>query len=221
MPIKVDLVARIIGKHVIIEDNLGGGMQAGDFAGILTNLEPLEGATSEAEWLLEITIGEGADARSLDLNLPPFIKNDDFEKSFHTPIQLFHKNGRSFWYFKEKIYKTSRSKFLPHEIEEIELRIKLHDFEESQEVSKLRRKVSNLISAIENSSKSNSRRRIPDDVQVAVFSRDGGQCVKCDSNEELHFDHVIPFSKGGSDTVENIQILCRTCNLKKSASIGG
>lgn len=222
MPIKVDLVARIIGEHVEIEENLSG-IKAGDIVEFLTSMDEIDSAAYEARWQLEVIIGEGPVARPLKIDLPAFINKEDFEKSFTTPLHFFGKTKKpfGFFFYKQKIYKTSRNKFLEHEIEEIELRIKLHDFEESQEVGKLRRKVSNLMNAIENSSKSNSRRRIPDDVQVAVFSRDDGQCVKCDSKEELHFDHVIPFSKGGSDTVENLQILCRTCNLKKSASIGG
>lgn len=63
-------------------------------------------------------------------------------------------------------------------------------------------------------------RGIPSDVQKEVWKRDGGRCVKCGSSKDLHFDHIIPFSKGGSNTVENIQILCARCNIRKSDRIG-
>jgi 5-methylcytosine-specific restriction endonuclease McrA len=66
-----------------------------------------------------------------------------------------------------------------------------------------------------------SRERIPDDVQVFVWNRDGGKCVKCGSQENLEFDHIIPLSKGGSNTARNIQLLCETHNREKSNSIGG
>ncbi len=62
-------------------------------------------------------------------------------------------------------------------------------------------------------------RRIPQDVKTAVWQRDGGQCVECGADDYLEFDHIIPFSKGGANTVENIQLLCRRCNSQKSDSI--
>ena len=65
------------------------------------------------------------------------------------------------------------------------------------------------------------RESIPDDVQIFVWNRDGGKCVKCGSQENLEFDHIIPVSKGGSNTARNIQLLCEACNRKKSNSIGG
>jgi len=47
----------------------------------------------------------------------------------------------------------------------------------------------------------------------------GSKCVKCGSNENLEFDHIIPFSKGGSSTARNLQLLCEECNRQKSDNI--
>lgn len=59
-------------------------------------------------------------------------------------------------------------------------------------------------------------RLIPTNVKVAVWQRDKGKCVKCGSDINLHYDHIIPFSKGGSSTTTaNIQLLCARCNLQK------
>jgi len=69
--------------------------------------------------------------------------------------------------------------------------------------------------------KKKSREHIPSEVQIKVWKRDNGKCVLCGSTENLHFDHIIPVSKGGSNSVDNIQILCSKCNLKKSDKIGG
>ncbi|MFX1487978.1 MAG: HNH endonuclease [Promethearchaeota archaeon] len=64
------------------------------------------------------------------------------------------------------------------------------------------------------------KRSIPKRVQREVWKRDQGMCVECGSKEYLEFDHIIPFSKGGSNTARNIQLLCANCNRKKSNNIG-
>lgn len=63
-------------------------------------------------------------------------------------------------------------------------------------------------------------RLIPTSVKVEVWKRDKGCCVYCGSKTNLHYDHIIPFSKGGSSTTAaNIQLLCATCNLRKHDNI--
>ncbi|MEO1645120.1 MAG: HNH endonuclease [Chloroflexota bacterium] len=53
-----------------------------------------------------------------------------------------------------------------------------------------------------------------------MWERDNGKCVKCGSDSNLHFDHIIPYSKGGTSlSSKNIQLLCMTCNLAKSDKI--
>ena len=68
--------------------------------------------------------------------------------------------------------------------------------------------------------KSTGREPIPQDLMDAVWNRDGGQCVKCNSNQDLEYDHIIPLSKGGSSRYRNLQILCLKCNRSKSDNIG-
>ena len=63
-------------------------------------------------------------------------------------------------------------------------------------------------------------RLIPSDIKKEVWKRDEGRCVLCGSNINLHFDHDVPFSKGGSSlTPKNIRLLCAKCNLRKSDKI--
>lgn len=63
-------------------------------------------------------------------------------------------------------------------------------------------------------------RIIPTSVKLEVWARDGGRCVTCGATDELHFDHIVPFSKGGTSLkAENIQLLCARHNLSKSAKI--
>lgn len=63
-------------------------------------------------------------------------------------------------------------------------------------------------------------RIIPTSVKLEVWARDGGKCVVCGATDELHFDHILPFSKGGTSLMaENIQLLCARHNLSKSIKI--
>jgi hypothetical protein len=63
-------------------------------------------------------------------------------------------------------------------------------------------------------------RIIPTSVKLEVWKRDKGKCVICGSTDNLHFDHIIPYSKGGSSLVaENIQLLCARHNLEKRDQI--
>ncbi len=63
-------------------------------------------------------------------------------------------------------------------------------------------------------------RFIPTEIKQAVWKRDKGRCVICGAQDNLHFDHIIPYSKGGSSLVaENIQLLCARHNLEKRDKI--
>lgn len=53
-----------------------------------------------------------------------------------------------------------------------------------------------------------------------VWQRDAGRCVECGSKEKLEYDHIIPLSKGGSNTERNLQLLCERCNRIKGGAIG-
>ena len=64
-----------------------------------------------------------------------------------------------------------------------------------------------------------TREPIPERIRTEVWRRDVGRCVKCGSRENLQFDHIIPVSKGGATTIHNLQLLCKSCNLSKSAKI--
>jgi hypothetical protein len=63
-------------------------------------------------------------------------------------------------------------------------------------------------------------RLIPSEVKKEVWKRDKGRCVICGETKNLHFDHDLPFSKGGTSISEkNVRLLCMKHNLQKSARI--
>lgn len=69
-------------------------------------------------------------------------------------------------------------------------------------------------------SETEHRRIIPTPVKMEVWKRDGGKCVVCGATTELHFDHDLPYSKGGTSlTPANVQLMCARHNLSKGAKI--
>lgn len=63
------------------------------------------------------------------------------------------------------------------------------------------------------------RPRIPESVRIEVWRRDSGKCARCGSREKLEYDHIVPISKGGSNTARNIELLCEKCNRSKSNNV--
>jgi 5-methylcytosine-specific restriction endonuclease McrA len=63
-------------------------------------------------------------------------------------------------------------------------------------------------------------RLIPSWVKQEVYKRDKGSCVLCGSQDHLHFDHDLPYSRGGASlTPDNVRLLCARHNLEKAAKI--
>lgn len=65
-------------------------------------------------------------------------------------------------------------------------------------------------------------RTISEKLRLQVLKRDNYKCVKCGRSPAthmgifLHVDHIKPFSKGGSNLLDNLQTLCQKCNLGKN-----
>jgi hypothetical protein len=63
-------------------------------------------------------------------------------------------------------------------------------------------------------------RIIPSAIKLEVWKRDDGKCILCGAADNLHYDHDVPYSKGGSSlTAKNIRLLCARHNLAKSDKI--
>jgi hypothetical protein len=63
------------------------------------------------------------------------------------------------------------------------------------------------------------RQSIPDEVKHLVWNRDGGCCANCGASSDLQYDHVIPLALGGSNSLNNLQLLCGPCNRRKGPTL--
>ena len=80
-------------------------------------------------------------------------------------------------------------------------------------------KLKNKFSGKESDEVKYERSRIPEEVRIAVWRRDQGKCARCGNRENLEYDHIVPISKGGGNTVRNIELLCQDCNRSKGNRI--
>jgi len=96
---------------------------------------------------------------------------------------------------------------------------------EKKNITKPKNKQVRKNSVSENLSKSKfskPSRYITKSVRVSVLHRDKYKCTFCgrsSSQVELQIDHIIPFAKGGSNEINNLQTLCVDCNQGKSDRI--
>jgi 5-methylcytosine-specific restriction endonuclease McrA len=57
------------------------------------------------------------------------------------------------------------------------------------------------------------------EIRKILLKKQNGRCAKCGTTKNLSIDHIMPVSKCGANTIDNLQILCRSCNSKKSYKV--
>ncbi|HEY1561839.1 MAG TPA: HNH endonuclease [Caulobacteraceae bacterium] len=210
MPIKVQKIAEVLDSEIVVY-----GKRPGQFVAILTNREPPE-TDPGPSWSLPLVIGEG----KIRLDIAPLLTEMEYRESFDKPTVLWlDLHDREYLIFQNCFFLTDRKVVGKFDREEVELRIRRVVYAEKAELTALKSAVANMEATIAFEKSGPRRDPIPDDVKLLVWSRDGGACVRCGSRENLHFDHIIPVTKGGGKTAANIQVLCETCNLRKSDKI--
>ena len=116
--------------------------------------------------------------------------------------------------FGNQLWKLSKNEEFMDEEELRYLFLEVYD-KERRKFDRLRKKYS----GVAGEEVLHKREHIAEEVRIYVWRRDQGKCVYCNSNKKLEYDHIIPVSKGGSNTARNIQLLCEACNRTKSAKI--
>jgi hypothetical protein len=130
------------------------------------------------------------------------------EKSQTDPVEL---DFAGFWIFKNNRYSIDGQ----NGIEENKLLV-LEEFDrERRHFERLHQKHRSAVS----DTSQLGRPRLPEAVRIEVWRRDGGRCSRCESRENLEYDHIVPLAKGGSNTARNIELLCEKCNRSKADKI--
>lgn len=128
------------------------------------------------------------------------------------PVELWTDTarGETYWWYQNDLYLDTDG----HSSDQVQLLLWQRDDERKSKFARLRKEL-----LADSAAEQARRERIPEGVRVSVWRRDEGKCLQCGSQEKLEFDHIIPVAKGGSSTARNIQLLCETCNRKKSDSV--
>jgi hypothetical protein len=205
-------------KHELIL----GGQGSGTVAAILTNANYFQVETTPLH--LAIIIGTGLAQRQVTLDIP--VPTEILTTQLSIPVSLrpdevFELESDEYvgaFIFRNQIFLASADYLDDNAKEEAELLIKKQVYSDDNRLKRLRQEVDAMERVIGYTQRQ-GRTAIPEAVKLLVWTRDEGQCIRCGSKENLHFDHIIPVSKGGGNTEDNIQILCEYCNLQKSDKI--
>jgi HNH endonuclease len=126
------------------------------------------------------------------------------------PVLLAGIGERQYWWWGEEFY-WDNGHYTSEDVRAVVLK---HERQNRKELEHAR----DLL-AVDGLAPTRRREAIPEEVRRFVFRRDGGRCQKCGGQELLQYDHIIPFSMGGSSEPENLQLLCAPCNKEKSGRI--
>ena len=66
------------------------------------------------------------------------------------------------------------------------------------------------------SESSKNPRYISQATKHAVWQRDGSRCCQCGSIHNLNLDHIHPVALGGTSSIENLRLLCFSCNQRQA-----
>jgi hypothetical protein len=130
----------------------------------------------------------------------------------HEPHEIASFRDRSYWWYQDTFYWTNGD-YGPDDVKAllfVRERNRKRELEHAHAV---------LQAGDAQPGATRKRGSIPREVRLAVWERDEGKCVDCSSGFDLQYDHLIPFSMGGADTVQNLQLLCARCNQAKGGRL--
>jgi hypothetical protein len=135
------------------------------------------------------------------------------EAQLSAPVLVTTWEGKHWWWYLNRFWWDSEG-LAPADVQALVLQR-----DKKKQVTLERARADAFGSAAPDDQHGARRPGIPESVRHEVWRRDQGRCVDCGSRENLEFDHIIPFSKGGSNTARNLELRCEQCNRRKGASI--
>jgi hypothetical protein len=127
------------------------------------------------------------------------------------PQYLATWRDRAFWWYGDTFYWSTAGAYTSNDIKALLFKRQRQGERELEHA--------HAVLAASSSPVARKREPVPRDVRKAVWERDGGKCVECESDFDLQYDHIIPFSMGGASSVENLQLLCAKCNQTKGGRL--
>lgn len=126
------------------------------------------------------------------------------------PVLVTSFQDRTYWWYRDAIYWTNAD----YGSGDVKALLYARERRQQRELEH-----AHALMAAASAAPERKREPIPRDVKLAVWQRDEGRCVECGSDFDMQYDHVIPFSMGGANTVENLQLLCARCNQSKGGRL--
>ena len=147
---------------------------------------------------------------------PPMrLSQEDYDRGSHLqvtdPVLLGTYSDRHFYWYRDQFFWTNNDDY---DSQDIKARLFARDRQKQRELDHCpcTHGCGGLACRPE-------ARTDPEGRQHAVFQRDEGKCIECGSDFDIQYDHIIPFSMGGANTIENLQLLCARCNQQKGGRL--
>jgi hypothetical protein len=124
------------------------------------------------------------------------------------PVLVTTRDGRRWWWYLDRFW-WDDERLSARDIEALVLEADLGTRKRAAELARARAAVlgEELAPAPEES--------FSPIVRFAVWCRDRGRCVDCRTSESLGYDQIVPFSKGGSRWVANVELRCAPCRERR------
>jgi 5-methylcytosine-specific restriction endonuclease McrA len=137
-------------------------------------------------------------------------REDLLASQIENPTTICALGGRTWWVFEDQFYWSSG------DYSALDVLALIRERQRNQR-AKLDR--AHMALRLEREPRRQRRGQLPRELKRAVWERDGGHCSQCGSAFDLQYDHIIPVAMGGATTLENLQLMCSSCNQRKGSTL--